>query len=549
MNDNNLYSADEEMQNRQEQTQAAQAAPVQPAQQAEQAQVNQVQTTAVQQEQVQQAQTADYMQQTQAPTQQAQPQTQAAPIQQLQTQAAAPAENYEQPPRTNTTPYFDLVEEPVQTESDKPLSKAEQKKKAKKEKKERQEKQGGGIHFFRAAACAILLAVIFGGVAGGTFYGICKYTGVLDRQEVPVVTQKPDTVILPAPEKEKDQQINHVNTDNIPMIATDISGVVEEVVPAMVTILNSYTMQEPTFWGYYVSRDVQSGGTGIIIGENEDELLIATNYHVVADTQKLEITFVDGKTCEAKIKGTDAEMDLAVAAVALKDLEQETRDAIAVAKLGESDELKLGQPAIVIGNAMGIGISVTDGIISGLEREMTTEDGNTGTFIQTNAAVNHGNSGGALLNVRGEVIGIVSNKLSGESVEGMGYAIPISAANPIISELMEHKTRADKVSDEEKGYMGITLQTVNSEAMTYYNMPSGIFVFDVEDGSAAKKAGLIKGDVITKIEGERITTAEQLKEVLAYYRAGETIKVTFSRQEMGEYVSHEIEITLGSRKE
>lgn len=444
------------------------------------------------------------------------------------------AEQAVQPQEQTQNQYFDRVEENVGNDRTGSWNPDPQPpvKKPKKEKRK-------GTGFFRKAVCAVLLAVIFGSVAGGTFYGICRYTGVLDHREAQSVNYPKDwNQQLPTEKEEKNSDARDVVAGN------DYSEMVEEVIPAMVTILNTYTEKVPSFWGQYYTQEVQGGGTGIIIGENETELLVATNYHVVADTVKLEITFIDGTTAEGKIKGQDSEMDLAVVAIPLKSLKQETRDAITIAKLGESQKLKLGQPAIVIGNALGIGISVTNGIISGLDRELTDDNGKKGTFIQTNAAVNSGNSGGALMNAKGEVVGIVSNKIAGISVEGMGYAIPIDSANSIISELMEHKTRDEKVDEKERGYMGVTLQTVSSEAMTYYGIPGGAFVYEVMDDSPAMEAGMVRGDVITKVDGERVSSKEQVINIMAYYKVGETVKITVSRQEDGEYVSHDLMITL-----
>lgn len=416
-------------------------------------------------------------------------------------------------------------------------------------KKPKTKRTGNGNGFLKKAACAVILAVIFGSVAGGTFYGICRYTGVFDVQEakLPVSQQTPQENMKPA-NPDGNSGIRDVNTNPV-IVTNDYSQMLDEVIPAVVTIQNTCTVREPSFWGNYVTREAVGKGTGIIIGENDTELLVATNQHVVADTIKLEITFIDGVTVEGKIKGQDAEMDLAVVAIALSDLSQETKNAIAVAKLGQSEQLKIGQPVVVIGNALGIGISATDGIISGLNREMTSEDGTTGTFIQTNAEVNHGNSGGALLNAQGEVIGIVSGKIDDVEVEGMGYAIPIDAANSIISELKERRTRTDKVSDEERGYLGVTLQTVTNEAVIYYNMPSGAYIVEVTDGSAAKAAGIVHGDVITRVDGERVTSKEQVINILAYFKVGDTVKITIERQETGEYVPHEFTITLGERPE
>lgn len=425
------------------------------------------------------------------------------------------------------------------------------KKKVHKVRKERSEKKSGG--FFRKAAAAVALAVIFGAVAGGTFYGICTYTGVWKPTEkaetmAPAIANANTDLTKTATStgNVSDHQVGEVklvNSEEIHVVSTDISDMVEQVIPAMVTIVNT-GKDAYDFWGR--SYASQSSGTGVIIGENETELLIVTNHHVAKEAKQLDITFVDDVTVQARVKGMDSDMDIAVLAVSLEDIPDETKEAIMIAQLGDSDSLKLGQPAVVIGNALGIGISVTDGIISGLNREMTTEDGKTGTFIQTDAAVNHGNSGGALLNVKGEVIGIVSNKIDGESVEGMGYAIPISAASPIIAELMERQTRTQIVDADEQGYLGVSLQSVTSEARAYYDLPEGGYVYYVSEGSGAQQAGIQKGDVITKIEKMSVSSNAEAREILQYYRQGEEVTVTYSRLEGGEYVSHEVIVVLGA---
>ncbi|MBO4515700.1 MAG: trypsin-like peptidase domain-containing protein [Lachnospiraceae bacterium] len=427
---------------------------------------------------------------------------------------------------------------------------AESSGKKQKAKKERKAKQGGG--FFKKALAAVVLAIIFGAVAGGTFYGICRYTGIFDQNTtvtVPVAwdnTEKKEGTSEPKTELTQssgNQEVKMVNSDNIQLITTDMSEMVQEVIPAMVTILNTGE-PEYDFWGRTYTP--QSGGTGVIIGENETELLIVTNHHVAVDAKQLDITFVDNTVVQARVKGMDSDMDLAVLSVALKDISEETKSKIAIAKIGDSNSLKLGQPAVVIGNALGYGISVTDGVISALNREMTTEDGNVGTFIQTDAAVNHGNSGGALVNVKGELIGIVSSKLQGESVEGMGYAIPISEASPIIQELMEYQTRTEIVAAEEQGYLGVNLQRVTDEARAYYGLPEGGYVYYVAEDSGAAKAGLKKGDVVTKIEKQKVTSNADAREILQYYHIGEEVTICYSRLEDGEYVSHEATVVLGA---
>lgn len=467
-----------------------------------------------------------------------------------------------------TSPYFDHMnaQEEAPAQEKKGRVKAAKQKKQKAPKEPKQKKRMG---FFGKAVAAVFLAAIFGGVAGGTFYGVCRYTGVFDQKPVVIDASESKTSTTSGgnPSIYYDPSVTNdihegtldywtkqypdstyplTNTNNIQVISSDISEMVEQVIPAMVTIVNT---GKETYDFWYGAYTPQSSGTGVIIGENETELLIVTNNHVAKDAVKLEITFVDDSTATAVVKGKDADMDLAVLAVPLESLSEETRNAIVVAQLGDSDSLKLGQPAVVIGNALGIGISVTDGIISGLNREMTTEDGKTGTFIQTDAAVNHGNSGGALLNIKGEVIGIVSNKIDGESVEAMGYAIPISAASPIIEDLMNRVTRKEVVAAEEQGYLGVQLQTITDEARSYYGMPEGAYVYNVFEGSGAYEAGIRKGDVITKLEGTTIYSNTSAREILQYYRQGEEVTVKYSRMENGEYVSHEVTVVLGGAQQ
>ena len=315
--------------------------------------------------------------------------------------------------------------------------------------------------------------------------------------------------------------------------------------PAMVSIVNNFTETANVFGQQYTQEEAASG-SGIIVGKTEDELLIVSNNHVVESADTLTVTFIDGSEAQAQVKGLDSDMDLAVIAVSLNDLSDDTKNAITVATLGSSDDLKLGEPVIAIGNALGYGQSVTNGIVSALNREITLENGSTGTFIQTNAAINPGNSGGALLNMNGEVIGINSNKIGGTTVEGMGYAIPITSASPIIADLMERQTRT-KVAEDEVGYIGISLQEVTSQISQMYNMPEGIYVVSVEEGSAAANAGIMKGDIITKFDGSSISSYSDLQKMLQYYAAGDSVTITVQRPQNGEYVSVELNLTLGSR--
>ncbi len=420
------------------------------------------------------------------------------------------------------------------------------------QKKSKQKKQHPFLKKIAVAAC---VGIVCGSLAGGSFYGVCRYTGLLDAAKTISQTSSLPGTSEKVEKIEKTEVIPSIKDSNTEanttqVVSTDVSAVVDQVMPAMVSIVN--TMTEETRWfGQTYTRESAASGSGIIVSQTDDELLIVSNHHVVADATKLEVTFIDGKTAEAKIKGMDSDMDLAVISVNLKDLDSDTKKEIAIATLGDSDDLKLGKPVVVIGNALGYGQSVTSGIISGLNRELEMEDGSTGTFIQTNAAVNPGNSGGALLNINGEVIGIVSNKIGGTTVEGMGYAIPISSASPIIADLMERQTRGDKVAEEDMGYMGVSILTVTDEFKAFYgtNIPKGVFVRSVVEGSPADKAGLKYGDYITKVDGEKVSSAEELLEILSYYKVGDEVTITTKRLIEGEYVEQQYTMTLYAKPE
>ena len=407
------------------------------------------------------------------------------------------------------------------------------------EKKYKEKKKSGG--FFKKAFVSVCLGILFGLFAGAGFFAVQRVGDMLMPQEV--IEEEEDTEDVLA-----DNTVQNpisANTNSITLIETDVTNVAEKVMPAMVSIINKYTATS-SFFGQTFSEDKASSGSGIIVGETDTELLIVSNNHVVADAEVLEITFIDGSVAEAHIKGLDSGMDLAVIAVKLENISDETKAAITIATLGNSDELKLGEPVVAIGNALGYGQSVTDGIVSALNREITLDDGSKGTYVQTNAAINPGNSGGALLNMNGEVIGINSSKIGGTAIEGMGYAIPISSANPIIADLMERQTRS-KVAEDQIGYMGIAPQEVTEQISQMFNMPEGIYIQSVEDGSAAEKAGMMAGDIITKFDGQRITSYEELQSVLQYYAIGDSAKITVQRPENGKYTEHEIQITLGAR--
>lgn len=399
-------------------------------------------------------------------------------------------------------------------------------------------KKHGG--YFRKAVVSVSLGLFFGLFAGIGFYAVQQGTGMLktgtDTAVVDEVTSEAAT--------ESSQSTPQLAT-NVTYVESDVSDVVEKVMPAMVSIVNNFTETANVFGQQYTQEEAASG-SGIIVGKTDDELLIVSNNHVVESADTLTVTFIDGSEAQAQVKGLDSDMDLAVIAVSLNDLSDDTKNAITVATLGSSDDLKLGEPVIAIGNALGYGQSVTNGIVSALNREITLENGATGTFIQTNAAINPGNSGGALLNMNGEVIGINSNKIGGTTVEGMGYAIPITSASPIIADLMERQTRT-KVAEDEVGYIGISLQEVTSQISQMYNMPEGIYVVSVEEGSAAANAGIMKGDIITKFDGSSISSYSDLQKTLQYYAAGDSATITVQRPQNGEYVSIELNLTLGSR--
>lgn len=324
----------------------------------------------------------------------------------------------------------------------------------------------------------------------------------------------------------------------------DIASIAEEVMPSVVSITNLSVQQVQSFFGGIQEQESKSVGSGIIISQNDSELLIITNNHVVEGNETLTVSFVDEESVEAQVKGTDATKDLAVIAVQTKEIKDTTMDQIKVAALGNSDQLQVGESVIAIGNALGYGQSVTSGIVSATGREL---DGIDEKLIQTDAAINPGNSGGALLNANGEVIGINTAKVATDTVEGMGYAIPISSVSDIIENLMNQETKT-KVSEAEQGQLGIQGVDVTADSSEMYNMPTGVYVSEVIAGGGAKKAGITKGSVITGINGTSIDGMQALKEQLQYYRAGETVKITVATPEKnGEYAKRDVEVTLGKK--
>lgn len=429
-----------------------------------------------------------------------------------------------------------------------------------KQEKKKKENNGGG--FLKKALVSLSLGLIFGVCAGIGLYVVEALTGNADSDaELSEVVISQDAVVETANEvhEEADEIMDETEdktydavsktdidkTQTITTIVSDVSEMVESVMPAVVSINNTYT-EKISYFGQTFTSEAQASGSGIIVGENDIELLVVTNYHVVESADKLGVVFADGSEVEASVKGTDMDMDLAVIAVKLENILNSTLNQIAIATLGDSDALKVGEPAVAIGNALGYGQSVTTGCISALNREMELEDGSTGTFIQTDAAINPGNSGGALLNVKGEVIGINSNKIGGEVIEGMGYAIPISAASPIIADLMLKETK-NKVAKDERGFLGISGISVTEELADDYGMPRGLYITKVYEGTPAEEIGLKKGDIITSFDGEEITSMDELLILLEYYAKGDTVELVVMKAGSNGYRSTKVSVTLGDK--
>ena len=384
--------------------------------------------------------------------------------------------------------------------------------------------------YAKKVALVVGAAVLFGAVGGVTMQGTSYLTGKLLGKNTKSTVGTTKTVS------------NAKLTTSTSTVTSDVSDIVENTLPSIVSITNMSVQEVQNFFGGISQQESESAGSGIIISQNDSELLVVTNNHVVEGSDTLTVTFNDGNSVEAQIKGTDSARDLAVVAVPLDKISDDTMNAIKVATLGDSDSLKVGEPAIAIGNALGYGQSVTTGIVSATGR---TIDGFDGEYIQTDAAINPGNSGGALLNANGEVIGINSAKINSSAVEGMGFAIPISDASDVIQNLMNKETRS-KVSDEERGYLGIKGYDVSEEGAQMYNMPTGVYVKEVMSGGGAEKAGLTKGSIITGFEGSSISGMSSLQEQFQYYKAGEEVTLTVQIPDKnGEYTEKDIKVTLG----
>ena len=425
--------------------------------------------------------------------------------------------------------------------------------------KDKKKKEKKPNSFLKKAAVCLSLGLLFGIFAGTGMFAVQAVTGAVIGNKTVEVTES-DRVILEDEDEGntagtqtddtakaggKTVQSGIRETDNISTIVADVSQVVKEVMPAIVSINNHYT-EKMSYFGQTMTSEADASGSGIIVGQNDTELLIVSNNHVIADSDELTVQFVEGSEARASIKGTDPDMDLAVIAVPIGDVNSSTLQEIAVATLGNSDTLTVGEPAIAIGNSLGYGQSVTTGVISALNRSIQLSDGTDGTFIQTDAAINPGNSGGALLNMKGEVVGINSNKIGGSAVEGMGYAIPISAASPIIAELMLKETK-NKVAEEERGYLGISGISVTQEVSAAYGMPEGVYISQVYENTAAAAAGLRKGDIIVEFGGDKISSMDILQKELEFYAKGDVVDVTVMSPGVGGYESRTVELTLGNK--
>ena len=386
-------------------------------------------------------------------------------------------------------------------------------------------------------------------VSGGTIVGVNALSDSFLAQQAteasetervePQTSSSTEASAQPAETAEGDSQV----------IAMDVSGIVDEVMPSMVSISNTMLYSTNSWFYGNQTYEVPSSGSGIILGENDTELLIVTNNHVIEDSEELSVTFIDGTTAEAAIKGTDSTADLAVVAVPLDSIPDDTKSKIKPAVLGDSSEVKMGQGVIAIGNALGYGQSVTVGYVSAVDRTIQIdESGNTKNVIQTDAAINPGNSGGALINMKGEVIGINEAKTSATSVEGVGYAIPVSEVQDIITDLMNSKTRIT-VDESKQGYLGIQGTDVSERDSSLYGMPIGVYVYKLVEGGAASQSDLQEKDIITKIDGQSITSMEELKEMLTYYEEGTQVTLTVQRLENGQYTEKQVVVTLGQKPE
>ncbi len=391
-----------------------------------------------------------------------------------------------------------------------------------------------------------LSAVLFGGVAGGVFTGVTYATGATAKAKA--TQTESDSSQQTTTTKLQTATASTSTASSTSSGSMDVTSIVQSAMPSIVAITNKSVQEVQNYFSMFSrgggtqEQEVESQGSGIIIGQNDSELLIATNNHVVEGADTLSVCFADDNACEATVKGTDSDNDLAVIAVKLSDISDDTMSKIKIAEIGDSNQLQVGEQVVAIGNALGYGQSVTTGIVSAVNRQLEDSNSENG-FIQTDAAINPGNSGGALLNMQGQVIGINSAKLASTEVEGMGYAIPVSTASPIFEDLMNRQTRT-KVSSDQAAALGIKGQTVDSSIAEAYGIPQGVYVAEVEQGSAAEKAGITAGSVITKFDDTTIESMDDLKSCLEYYAAGETVDLVVKIADNGSYVEKTLTITL-----
>ena len=389
-------------------------------------------------------------------------------------------------------------------------------------------------------------ALLFGTVAGGTMFGVNNLaTNLMKTEEESTALSKKTPEVSSVELKEASKAVTTANNSS-PTVA-DVSPIAESAMPSVVAIKGTTSVEAYSWFGEGQTYDTPSSGSGIIIGKNDTELLVVTNNHVVEDTKDLSVVFIDNEEVKASVKGRDSDNDIAIMAVKLEDIKPETLEKIAVAHMGDSDELKVGQGVVAIGNALGYGQSVTVGYVSAIDREVTTKDSSIKNLLQTDAAINPGNSGGALLNMNGEVIGINTAKYASTEVEGMGYAIPISKVKDIIAELSSKETRSDKVDEAKQGYLGIQGKNIGEDVAKAYDMPRGIYVYKIVENSSAANSDLREKDIITKVDSQPVKNMEELKELLSYYQSGEKVKLTVQRLKDSEYEEKEIEITLSDR--
>ena len=399
------------------------------------------------------------------------------------------------------------------------------------------------VKFAKKVGAIALSAVLFGGVAAGSYQGVNALFGTSTQTEAQATTSTKSSLLK-------------TTSSTTSKGTMDVTDIVKSAMPSIVSITSKSVQEVENYFGMFGGRnsiqqqEVESAGSGIIIGKNDSELLIATNNHVIDGAETVSVSFVDNETYEATIKGTDSDKDLAVVAVPLSSISSDTMSKISVATIGDSSKLEVGEQVVAIGNALGYGQSVTTGIVSATNRTLDSEDSSEASYdgislIQTDAAINPGNSGGALLNMNGEVIGINSAKLASTEVEGMGYAIPVSRVSDIIENLMNEQTRT-KVAAEDQGTIGIKCLDVSSQIQQAYNMPAGIYISEVTSGGAAENAGLKSGYVLTSFDGHSITSTSELKSLLQYYSAGETVEVEVQVPDNGSYETKTFSLTLGT---